>query len=130
MGIVASDIPNYKEKVYKGICSTTFKDRYGNHKKSFNNERYKTDTELSKEVWDVKERNGTPNVTWRIFGKFQPYNPESKRCYLCLNEKLEITLHKEDNIINKRSEVISKCRHKNKYKLMNMTSYGCFDNIT
>ena len=45
-GGVSSDLPNYTTKEYKGICSTVFKDRYGNHNKSFNNERYKTDTEL------------------------------------------------------------------------------------
>ena len=26
----------YKQKRYKGICETTFKKRYANHKKSFN----------------------------------------------------------------------------------------------
>ena len=36
------------------ICSTVFTDRYGNHNKSFYNQRYKTDMELSQEVWAVK----------------------------------------------------------------------------
>ena len=101
LGRVSSDLPNYTTKEYKGICSTVFKDRYGNHNKSFNNERYKTDTELSKEVWAVKDKNGTPKISWSIFGRFPPYNPESKQWYLCLNEKVEIAMHKENNLLAK-----------------------------
>ena len=108
-------ITNYTTKEYKGICSTVFKGRYGNHTKSFNNERYKTDTELSKEVWVVKDKNGTPKISWGIFGRFPPYNPESKRCYLCLNEKVEFTMQKENNLLNRRRELVSKCHHQKKY---------------
>ena len=107
-----------------------FKERCRNHNKAFNNERYRTDTELSKEVWAVKNKNVTPKISWSIFGRFPPYNLESMRCYLCLNEKLEIAIHKEDNLLNRRCEVISKCRHQNKYKLSNLTPFSCNDNIT
>ena len=34
-------------KQYIGMTSTTFKDRFSNHKKSFKNEKYKTETKLS-----------------------------------------------------------------------------------
>ena len=40
----------------------------------------------------------------------------------CLNERLVIALHKDDNMLNKRSEVISKCRHRNKYMLASYDS--------
>ena len=49
---------NYGTKVYKGICATTFKECLGNHKKSFNNERYEADSALSKEVWKFKREGG------------------------------------------------------------------------
>ena len=88
------------------------------------------DTEQSKEVWAVKNKNGTPKISCSIFGRFPPYNLESKRCYLCSNEKLEIALHKEDNLLNRRCEVISKCRLQNKYKLSNLAPFSCNDNIT
>ena len=42
--------------------------------------------------------------------------------YVCLNENLAIALHKDDNMLNKRSEVISKCRHRNKCMLANYDS--------
>ena len=34
-------------KTYYGPCDTAFKLRYANHKKTFNNIKYQTDTELS-----------------------------------------------------------------------------------
>ena len=47
------------------------------------------------------------------------YNPNSKRCLLCLNEKYEIATYKGDNLLNKRTEIINTCRHRSKYKLAN-----------
>ena len=41
-----------------------------------------------------------------------------RKCYLCLNEKLEIASYKGDSLLNKRSELISKCRHQNKFTLL------------
>ena len=34
---------------------------------------------------------------------------------LCLDEKLAIALDKKDKILNKRTEIITKCRHSIKY---------------
>ena len=44
----------YKQKRYKGICETTFKKRYANHKRSFNLIKSKNDTTLSIEYWNLK----------------------------------------------------------------------------
>ena len=99
-----------------------FKRRYANHKKTFNNIKYQTDTELSNEYWNIISANKTSNVSWEILGTHKSYNQSSKRCLLCLNEKLAIALHKDDNMLNKRSEIISKCRHRNKYMLASYDS--------
>ena len=40
-----------------------------------------------------------------------------KLCQLCLNEKLEIAAYKEQNLLDKRNEIVSKCRHQLKYPL-------------
>ena len=37
--IISCDDNTYKPKLYKGICETTFKKPYANHKKSFNAEK-------------------------------------------------------------------------------------------
>ena len=52
-----------------------------------------------------------PQVKWETVKKCVPYNPKTKRCLLCLNEKLEIAAHKEPNLLNKRNEIVSKCGH-------------------
>ena len=50
---ISCDDETYKPKLYKGICETTFKKRYANHKKSFNVEKNKNDTKLSTEYWKL-----------------------------------------------------------------------------
>ena len=112
-------ISGYTQKCYLGSFETTFKDRFGNHKKSFNHVKHKNDTELSEEFWEIKECNGTPKITWKIIRICRSYNPNSKRCLLCLNEKYEIATYKGDNLLNKRTEIINTCGHRSKYKLVN-----------
>ena len=75
-------------------------------------------TELSKEYWDIKRNNFIPKVTWSIVRECPPYSLSKRKCYLCLNEKLEINSYKGNNLLNKRSELINKCRHLNKDTLL------------
>ena len=93
---------------------------HANHRKSFKNRKYKTDTEPSYEIWKVKEQNKNADISWEILGICQLYNTSSKRYMLCLNENLPITLLKEH--LNKRTEIISKCRHSIKCNLGNYDS--------
>ena len=108
---------NTDEQTYIGISETTFKKRYANHKKSFNHEKYRQNTELSKHVWFIKDRGEEPVIKWEIVKKCAPYNTSSNKCNLCLAEKLEIIMRDKENLLNKRSELVSKCRHINKHLL-------------
>ena len=114
---LTSDLPAYGERIYKGITYNVFKSRLGNHEKDFRNRAYKDETELSKEVWNIKDKGGTFNVKWKIIGLYPPYNPATKRCRLCISEKVEILENDGPNLLNKRSEIVSKCRHMNSYLL-------------
>ena len=114
---ITSTLRNYEEKKYKGITYNAFKTRLVNHEKDFRDVKYKNSTELSKEVWRIKDLGGQYEIKWRIISQHPPYNPSSKRCQLCLNEKLEILDHDGSNLLNKRSEIISKCRHQTKHLL-------------
>ena len=115
---------NSETKVYYGICETTFKLRQANHKKSFNHRNHKSYTELSKKFWKIKDNERSTNITWEILGRHQAYNTSSKRCSLCLNRKLKIVLHRNNNVLNRRTEILNKCRHKSKYSLI---SHDCKD---
>ena len=94
---ITSSNQNYQEKVYFGSCETTFKKRFSNHRKSFNLKQYKNERELSNEIWRIKNSGHHPKVKWEIVKKCVPYSPQTKRCLLCLNEKLEIAAYKEQN---------------------------------
>ena len=63
---LASNQQNYKDKKYFGIAEKCFKGRLYNHNLSFRNEFYKNDIELSKELSQIKIKNYTPKITWRI----------------------------------------------------------------
>ena len=119
---IMSKQPNYKQKVYIGTAETDSKHRFNNHTKSFNLEHYENNTELSKEYWAIKRNHFTPIVTWRIIRKCTPFNTTKRKCYLCLNEKLEIASCKGDNLLNRRSELIGKRRHQNKFTLLQHNS--------
>ena len=75
-------------------------------------------SELSKEVWRIKDKGGELSIKWRIIKHHAAYNPVAKRCNLCLSEKLSILEYEGRNILNKRDELMSKCRHRNKYTLL------------
>ena len=126
---ITCDKENYT-KPYKGICETTFKKRYVNHKKSFNVPTYKNDTKLSTEYWALKTKQLHPKVSWQIKRRYNSYNPISRRCNLCLNEKLEILDDQDKNLLNKRSEIISHCHHENKFKLKALASNTADTDIT
>ena len=101
-----------------GVADKSFKDRLYNHIKFFAHEDYENDTELSKEYWNIKRSNFIPKVTRSIVRECPPYSLSKRKCYLCLNEKLEINSHKGNNIVNQRSELGDKCRHLNKHTLL------------
>lgn len=53
----------YKPRYHKGISENTFKKPYTNNKRSFNNNRYKTDKTLSAKNWNFKAKNTNSKVT-------------------------------------------------------------------
>ena len=91
-------------------------------KKSFNLINSKNDTNLSVEYWTLKQKQQATRLTWEMKGQDKTYNLILKRYNLCLNEKLAIIDDPDKNVLNKRSEVISQCHHRNKFKLVNLTS--------
>ena len=120
----------YKEIVYKaeiqtssstsnylGLASNAFKERFLNHKLSFNHKKYETNTCLSKHVWNLKDEGQKYKISWSVAGRAKPYSPVSKSCMLCNLEKTLILTSNHNNLLNKRSELLNKCRHRDKFLL-------------
>ena len=66
--------------------------------------------------YGVLKTTTTPQI---LYGKYYEntrritLTPKGVPC----NEKLEIASYKGRNLLNKRSEIINKCRHRNKFAL-------------
>ena len=111
-----------KNETYVGLTDTDFKSRYANHKQSFTNRTLQNATEVSKYIWKLKENNTAVldyKITWKTQGKAQSYSNRTKKCNLCLLEKFFIICHPDKATLNKKSELISHCRHMSKFLLSN-----------
>jgi len=84
---------------------------------SFKNEKRKSDTELSKHLWQLKSKQENFTIKWKTLAKAKAYTNTTKRCNLCLTEKFCIVTKPHLATLNKRNELISTCRHKRKYIL-------------
>ena len=91
-----------------------YKERYNNHTKSFTHEKYNKETELEKYVWELKDQHKVPTIKWKVLKKVNGKS-SAKFCKLCSMEKLFIIKSLDDtNLLKKKSELVSKCRHLNK----------------
>ena len=111
-------------KVYRGTDGRISKKWYYNHKMLLNNRKNVNETTLSKYVWKVKSWSKSLNwsvlksVPWYSNIILLPY-----KCLPCLHEKFEIVSYpNQEELLNKRSELLSKCCHVNNYLLSNYKS--------
>ena len=99
------------EQTYIGLTSTTFKLRFGNHKKSFNHGTYRHNTTLSTHIWGLKDRGEKFSLEWRLIGRAQPFSPISGNCNLCNLEKYHIIFTPAMASLNKKEEINNYCPH-------------------
>ena len=104
-------------KHYDGTYEKNFKERSNNHTASFGNKSKEKSTELSKYIWELKDNNVQHNLKWCIASKSRPYVCGNRMRKLCLTEKLTIIKADPESLINTRDELVSKCRHTNKFTL-------------
>ena len=79
--------------------------------------------ELSKHIWTLKDNNINHTISWNILARAKPYNSANKRCNLCLLQKFIIIRQPERSTLNKRNELVSSCRHRNKVLLRSNWQY-------
>ena len=99
-------------KNYIGLKEGTFKQRYTQHKLSFCNKKYAYRTELAKHIWKLRDNKGNYKISWSISSSASAYN-------FCRTEKLRIIKAGKESNRSKRTELVSKWHHENKYLLMN-----------
>ena len=88
------------------------------------NEFYANSTSLSNHVWEMKKRkNVTAALKWEVLQTAKAHSNITKRCSLCLHQKLAIINYPyPDELLNRGSELVTKCRHENKFVLKNFNS--------
>ena len=59
------------------------------------------------------------NIRWSVRRRATAYQNTTRMCNLCLAEKLEIIKADKKRSLNKRTELVSKCRHENRFYLCN-----------
>ena len=74
---------------------------------------------LDTQHWTLKNDNIDLSISWRVLSSSSPYNSSSKRYNLCLKEKFLIICRPDLSSLNKRNELVTSCRHRNKALLRN-----------
>ena len=99
------------------LAKKNFKERYNDHTASFTNKSKEKSTELSKYIWELKNSSINYDLKWSVACKAHPYTGGTRKCDLCLTEKLAIMKADSESLLNARDEFVSKCRHMNKFTL-------------
>ena len=102
---------------YIGICAGDFKARLNVHNTSFRHRDYPASTVLSNYIWTLKDEKIDYSISWSIKSLAFPYKCGTRRCDLCLSEKMMIARADPKTTLNKRSELVQKCRHRTKHTL-------------
>lgn len=99
-------------KDYIGSTGGTFKTRYYGHKRSFAHQSKRLSTELSKHVWNAKDRGEKPAISWSIVYQTKRSGDSIPRtCSTCNLERIAIATADRRRSLNKRSELTGACVH-------------------
>ena len=104
----ANVIANNECKEYLRTAEGEFKLCYNNHNMSFRYKKRVNDTELSKYLWKLKKENIDYNLQWSIKVYASPYKCGTRKCDLCLTEKMIIARSDPKKLLNKRTKLVSK----------------------
>ena len=113
---------------YIGLTGGQFKTRYNLHTRSFRNRDHKNDTTLSQYIWKQTDKGikfkwhpdpktNVAEIKWSYLATAPTYSTTTNTCILCNREKAEILYSDDPDLLNKRDEITSKCRHRKKFLL-------------
>ena len=112
---VITERPVGEEKDYRGLSSGIWKKRYAVHKQGINHRKHSKACELTKHVWEIKDRSNTFDIRWKILETVRG-RLVGGACKLCTTETMLINEHPDKSrLLNKQS--IQKCMHGGQYLL-------------
>ena len=107
-----------ESRFYIGQTAITFKKRYRLHKSNTKLGKKKS-TALTRHLVELEEKGIVPDrVKWSKVQIVKPRQRGQKVCQLCLSEKTNIAVGGV-GILNKRGEVMTRCRHQDRLMLIN-----------
>ena len=110
-----------EEKYYIGQTKNTFRQRYSLHESNMRHDR--RSTALCTYLLDKKAEGIEPDsVKWSVVSATHKRRRGERSCSLCTTEKVNIANGDTDKILNKRSEVMRKCKHREELMLENYLS--------
>ena len=138
----ANVVSNNSSMEYIGLTGDTFKTRFNGHTDTFRHRDGKMST-LSSHIWEledkkvrhraqwdklckekkvqnkkyVPDKNLNYEINWQIKKKAMLYKPGASFCDLCASEKVAILLANPKTSLNKRTEILERCRHRRRFKL-------------
>ena len=96
-----------------------FNDWFYKHWNSFRYDSKDDSADLSKHFREIKRKGiEEPIMRWSVIDRAKLCQNGSKSWNLCFTQKCHI-LTSPINLIGKRSEIVSKCRHENQFHLVN-----------
>ena len=105
-------------KTYTGCTDRTFKKRHYGHISDMKHKENRKNTSLAGYIWEKKDAGKQiVDIKWEILKECTKYQPGNNSCDVCLSEKLCIMKENNSNTLNRRSELMNKCRHKWKWRL-------------
>ena len=105
-------ITNNECKEYFGTAEGEFKLCCNNHTMSFRHKKCVNNTELSKYLWKLKKENIDYNLPWSIKAYGSLYKCGTRKYDLCLSEEMIIARSDQKKFLNKRTSLVSICRHR------------------
>ena len=106
-------------KHYFGQTAITFKKRWSNHMSDCRIPSKRQSTTFSNFMWSLKDREEDSNVRWSKVSVTRPYQRGGRSCSLCLTEKVSIARDTTREMLNKRREIMNRCRHRDRHYLTN-----------
>ena len=100
-----------------GLTEKWCKTRLNLHKSFCQLEHKKSNTSLSEDICNLKNKKAEYNIEWKIMKQLKP---NKKVCCLCLDEKYRILTEKP--MLNRRKEIFSFCLYRKRFLLKNVVT--------